>query len=489
MIVKKRKKVEYLEQRSIAGPSLFGHGFSRIKASFVGLLLIAGVFGIAAFYHVKVSYAAPVDESCFYFNISNGMINGYDDSCPKDVDIPNTIDGVSVTSIASTAFQNKQLTYVSIPDSVLEIGWYAFENNLLTSIDIPDSVNMIGSFAFQNNQLASVTISESLNSISSYAFADNQLTSVVIPNSVNSIGYSAFQNNQITSVIIPDQVTSISEYAFDNNQISSVSLPDLLLSIGSYAFRGNQLTSVVIPASVTDIGWYTFDYNSLDSVFIQGNPTFGDYTFGRNGLDKTALPADIITVCTTFSDPCLEYYQNNAELVAFYATDQDFIANNQPGVSYLFNTFVYSAYMINPASVTLNYQTSDGSDLQDPITYTGYKQETGQYLTDYKIINTLDNTTDPENPTCGFTPYFTTGTTMTFTAPSFDSYITPADQTVTLVAGSNQVDFIYQQPAEPIVPGPPNTGAISGTASLSTFAFMAPMIASLLAVRGILGSF
>jgi hypothetical protein len=110
-------------------------------------------------------------------------IKGYQGSSPTPR-IPSKIQGKKVTHILEGAFQEKELTGVTIPDSVTSIGESAFSSNQLTSITIPDSVTTIGDGAFAYNQLTSVTIPESVTSIGWWAFHDNQLTSVTIPANV-----------------------------------------------------------------------------------------------------------------------------------------------------------------------------------------------------------------------------------------------------------------------------------------------------------------
>lgn len=87
--------------------------------------------------------------------------------------IPSTYNGKSVTSIDEQAFNGcKNLTSVTIPDSVALIGTYAFkECSKLTSITIPDGVTSIGGGAFERC---------------------SSLTSIIIPNSVTEIGSGAF---------------------------------------------------------------------------------------------------------------------------------------------------------------------------------------------------------------------------------------------------------------------------------------------------------
>ena len=126
------------------------------------------------------------------------IITGYTGK-DTDVRIPPQIKKRPVTAIGSGAFKDKQLTSVTIPDSVTSIGRGAFSANRLTSVTIPNSVTSIGDSAFAYNQLTSVTIGNSVTSIGIGAFTYNQLTNVTIPDSVTSIGQEAFSQNQLTN--------------------------------------------------------------------------------------------------------------------------------------------------------------------------------------------------------------------------------------------------------------------------------------------------
>lgn len=233
-------------------------------------------------------------DSCFTVSSGSGLITDYssDASCPRDVVIPNQINGTAVTRIYSNAFKGKQLTSVAIADSVIEIGMNAFANNKLASVVIPNSVTTIKTYAFHANELASVTIPNSVTQIEAYSFKSNQLTSLTIPNSIEGIGIRAFESNQLTSVTIPDSVKSIEFEAFRGNKLTTVSLPDSMTVINERVFYNNKLTSVTIPGSITSIGANAFAYNNLRSVTIPSSiRSIGANAFRTNLLASVAVPS------------------------------------------------------------------------------------------------------------------------------------------------------------------------------------------------------
>jgi hypothetical protein len=161
---------------------------------------------------------------------------------------------------------------IVVSNNVIEIVDYHGAGK--TNIEIPKEINnlavtAIGSSAFEENQLTSITIPGSVATIGSCAFAENQLTSVIIPDSVTSIVRDAFAYNQLTSIIIPNSVTIIEDYAFEGNQLTSVTIADSVTSTGRGAFMYNQLTSITIGADVV-LGARAF-YSDV------GYPDFGKY--------------------------------------------------------------------------------------------------------------------------------------------------------------------------------------------------------------------
>ena len=69
----------------------------------------------------------------------------------ETVIIPSSIDGYSVYSIGSEALTSKDVTDVIISDGIEKLDWFAFKNCIsLSTVTIPDSVISIGYGAFDN---------------------------------------------------------------------------------------------------------------------------------------------------------------------------------------------------------------------------------------------------------------------------------------------------------------------------------------------------
>lgn len=118
---------------------------------------------------------APVSETPWFTN-EDGTL--YFDAAlydgPAELEIPETVDGQSVTCISKNCFaENTYLTTVILPDTLTEIGDGAFAGcSALRGIFIPEGVKRIGVGAFRDCV---------------------RLEAICIPGSVDSIGYSAFR--------------------------------------------------------------------------------------------------------------------------------------------------------------------------------------------------------------------------------------------------------------------------------------------------------
>ena len=234
------------------------------------------------------------DESCFTFNSSTGSITGYSYTCPTDVIIPPTINGVAVSSIGDYAFFQREsgsLTSVVIPNSVTTIGEEAFGANSLTSVVIPNSVTTIEENAFETNQLTSIVIPNSVTTIGRHAFQYNQLTSVVIPNSVTHL--SGFDYNPLSNgIIIPNSVTTIGVEAFmGDSAIQVVIMGNSVTTISSSSFEQTAFSSLIIPSSVTTVENYAFTAAGISEIIVEGKSSLSEFTDSTGLTTEGDLPS------------------------------------------------------------------------------------------------------------------------------------------------------------------------------------------------------
>ena len=281
--------------------------------------------------------AAPAVHAQFNYITNNGtiIITGYTGPSGP-VTTPATITGLPVTAIQNTAgFENKGITSVAFPASVMNIQPRVFAPNpsltvftvdagnpvyssaggvlfnksqttleeyppgLSGSYIVPGSVTNIGDSAFSACYfLSGVTMSNTVTSIGpeSFAFCFG-LTSVAIPAGVTSIGPGAFLNcsNLTAFTVAPGNAffSSVGGILFDKTQTTliafpaglsgSYAIPNGVITIGTDAFfLCVGLTSVTMTATVTTLADGAFaDCSGLTTITLgAGVNQFATSAFG-----------------------------------------------------------------------------------------------------------------------------------------------------------------------------------------------------------------
>lgn len=202
---------------------------------------------------VTESPAVTEDMSILFDSdvIGNEVIISKYTGTAKEVDIPSSIGGKSVSKIAAYAFQ---------------------ENTKLISVKIPASIKSIGVAAFRGcTSLTTVTFSSGLTVISDYAFLEcAKLSTFKIPSTVTSIGVSAFGSTawisaQKTSFLTAGDGILIKYLGTD----STVTVPSGIKYVSNAFYYKNGVTSVILPSGVTTIGTYAFCKNpNLKSITL-----------------------------------------------------------------------------------------------------------------------------------------------------------------------------------------------------------------------------
>ena len=284
-------------------------------------------------YSITSSVAPLTVEVAMFTGSSNSI------AIPASVSILGN--SYNVTSIGSNAFNNRQLTGVTLPNTIISIGSGAFVANQLTNVIIPDGVTTIGRSAFEFNQLTSVTIGESVTSIGEFVFFDNRLTSVIsksttpatlptnaidirsnvalsIPSGTaaayTAAGWTGFQSVTEANIVLGDfeyAITSpvaplTAEVVKFNGSNKDIVIPEsiavsgnsyVVTSIKSDVFYGRGLTSVTLPNTLVTIGDNAFSWNSLTSITIpDGVTSIGNSAFLDNKLTSATIPISVTSL-------------------------------------------------------------------------------------------------------------------------------------------------------------------------------------------------
>lgn len=163
------------------------------------------------------------------------------------------------------------LTSISLPSTLKEIGQRAFRRCRVDSLTLPEGIKKIEEHAFNNGNLKNINFPSSLTEIGRSAFFNNSLSHIIIPGSVKHIGESAFQSNSGQYIELKEGVIEIGESAFKRCYITDLLLPKTLKVIGRSAFNcyGSNLTELILPTGLERIGAYAFyGHRNLKSISI-----------------------------------------------------------------------------------------------------------------------------------------------------------------------------------------------------------------------------
>jgi len=202
---------------------------------------------------------------------------------------------VTIVGVADKAFQNTQISNVTLPNSIKVIGDSAFEGSRLSELNFnPRSCTKIGDKAFYGcNNLRSINLTNS------DAEGDDANQT-----SIQKIGAEAFYGTGITEIVFPDKLTEIHGGCFANSALKEADFSAVQgsIEIGKYAFYNCDLgdaesSGVTFPNSqrvTIDKAAFSVSYgtdNSMGTFSFPQNVVMDDYILaGRTNLSNVVFP-------------------------------------------------------------------------------------------------------------------------------------------------------------------------------------------------------
>ncbi len=174
----------------------------------------------------------------------------------------------------------RQVKTLILPDGLTSIGSFAFVRFWMTDpVVIPQSVTRIGMAAFNDCDMSAVTIPDTVKAVEYGAFCScDNLTELRIPAGISELSEEVFAScTGLTSLEIPSSIKTIGDKAFQGcTGLKSVTIPDSVTAIGDNAFCRTGLESVIVGAKVTGVGSKAFaDCPALAAIGVDpANPNY-----------------------------------------------------------------------------------------------------------------------------------------------------------------------------------------------------------------------
>lgn len=319
------------DKRKVYVPDGSLHAY-RLASPWNGCVLVGGEGTFVSIDHVaagelghfildKATYLQEVNK----LTVVSGNLNNDDWNTLKSMTnlVELDISGMAVTSIPSSAFENKWgLEKIVLPKKLETIGYAAFRGTGLKEIELPENLTTLDSYAFQScSSLANVKMSGKVTGISGYCFQEcknlqkvelaeglqvihngafylcNSLQSINFPSTLTLIDYDSFNGTDLREIDIPASVENINYRAFcGNKNLKKVTFREGLINIGASTFSGcESIDSIVCPSTLRMIDNSGFqDCKSLKKVQLNE----GLVSINANAFRNCSNLADIVLPST-----------------------------------------------------------------------------------------------------------------------------------------------------------------------------------------------
>ncbi len=310
----------------------------------------------------------------------------------------------TVTKIGNSAFRNKGVTEIVLPNSITTIAFRAFrDNGNLNSITLPESVTNVEGEAFSNGGLNEIIALGTIPpTISNSSFGTRSTINVTVPDGLEetyvSGGWTGFLTMNglvpVGNIIesgdlrfrIASNINSTAEVVSRIGTPQDIIIPETITSftgttytittIGVNAFRNNtDITSMVIPSGILEIKGRAFDNVPLLTSFTSlasTPPILAGNTFNNRSIINLTVPNNqedvyitggwngfasvngVVPVGTVFTSGDLRFRvlsndTNIVEVVSRFGTPQvitipETVTNSNTGTVYTISALAVNAF-------------------------------------------------------------------------------------------------------------------------------------------------
>ena len=375
-------------------------------------------------FHAAAQETITVNNIRYYIDNGEATIAVQDETLSGDIIIPESIthEGRSYTVFRTTngAFQNTDITSISLPNNIKSLGNNCFKQcHNLISVKLPDNITSLGDYTFSIcSKLSLIKLPDTLTSLGEYCFSGcDNLATLILPNSITTLGQGCFSGcNNLKKITLPTNITGLPSFCFsDCKKLSEITLHEGIMSLGRSCFKGcSSLTSIKLPKSINKIGEEYFngsfeDCSNLQEVTCQWDNLDG-IDVSSHTFDNIFSEAKLyIPKGTTAMYKAKEPWNNFKYIIEENDVTEDAEKCQTPTISYSDKKLTFTSptedakyhYTITDDDVKTEAYSEDGI-INLSATYKisvyasadGYKNSDRATATLYFINAGLENTTD-----------------------------------------------------------------------------------------------
>ena len=289
------------------------------------------------------------------------------------VEIPASVETIGQNAFSNSGIQTLTFdTGVTVQNQLNQKNKYSLSkmgSSVKKTATLNSNLKTIGQSAFAYNQISSLTLPEGLTNIGGWAFTDNKIEGeLILPESLTSIESSAFSGNKVSTLFVSSTVTTLGYGAFSDNPIETLSIEDVSIISGRASdYFGNNIKTLTIESG--RIEDYLFQEQSITNLTLGEEVTsIGVQSFNSDSIEKLSVAKCTSDICSGTKEEGSKYFGNSIkELAIASGPIGEYAFYSQPDSTTKISSLTLGsgitsigkyAFANNAISSTINYPTT-----------------------------------------------------------------------------------------------------------------------------------